>query len=137
MPFEIGMPAIMFYMEQAEKQYIISHLKKFKATPNYFGPFADCNEPVEFPFSMVRHHEESGVDVSARVDMMLRKRNGKVCLLDLKTAKPDGGGKILLPMYEIQVIGYSWVTEAAGIGEVGTAGLLYCDTNWPNSSAIR
>jgi hypothetical protein len=127
MPFQIGMPGIMFYMERAEKEFILSFLKKFDAVPKYFGPFADCTEPVEFPFSMCKHHEETGVDVTARVDMMLRKKNGEICLLDLKTAKPDGGGKEFLPQYEIQVIGYSWVTEAAKIGEVGTAGLLYCD----------
>jgi hypothetical protein len=127
MPFQIGMPGIMFYMERAEKEFILSFLKKFDAVPKYFGPFADCIEPVEFPFSMCEHHEETGVDVSARVDMMLRKKDGKICLLDLKTAKPDGGGKVFRPQYEIQVIGYSWVAEAAGIGDVGTAGLLYGD----------
>jgi hypothetical protein len=127
MPFQFGMPGLMFYMEKAEKEFILAYLTKFDNVPKYFGPFADCIEPVEFPYSMSHYHEETGVDVTARVDMMLRKKDGKICLLDLKTAKPDGGGKVFRPQYEIQVIGYSWVTKASNIGEVGTAGLLYCD----------
>jgi len=127
MPFDKGMPGLMFYMERAEKEYILSYLKKFGRAPKYFGPYADCTEPVEFPFSMWHHHDETGVDVTARVDMMLRKKNGKICLLDLKTVVSDGGGKEFLPQYEIQVIGYSWVTEATKLGKVDTAGLLYCE----------
>jgi hypothetical protein len=76
---------------------------------------------------MSHEHTETGVIVTARADMMIRKPDKTICLLDLKTSKPDGGGKAFLPQYEVQVIGYSWVTEQAGVGAVSAAGLVYCD----------
>ena len=125
-PFQFGMPGIMFYLEQAQKAYIFKYLKKFRKLPESFGSFSDCTEPVDFPFSMEAFHEESGVLVTARADMMLRMPSGNICLLDLKTSKVEGGGKMFLPQYQIQTIGYSWVTEAAGVGKVEKAGLIYC-----------
>jgi hypothetical protein len=127
MPFQMGMPGIMFYLEQAQKAFILDYLSKHGATPKYFGPFADCDAPVEFPFRMCHEHKESGVLLTAQADMMLRKKNGEICLIDLKTSKVAGGGREYLPAYEIQVLGYALVTEATGIGKVGSTGLLYCD----------
>lgn len=127
MPFQFGMPGLMFYAEAMEKAFIFAYLSKFGIVPKYFGPFADCTEPVEFPFSMVQEHKETGVLVSARADMILRKKTGNLCLLDLKTAKPEGGGKMFKPQYEIQLIGYSWVAQEAGLGRVETTGLVYCE----------
>ncbi|PSH02776.1 MAG: hypothetical protein CXZ00_15740 [Acidobacteria bacterium] len=127
MPFQFGMPGIMFYLERIEKAFTLAYLAKSKAVPKYFGPFADCTETVEFPFEMSYEHDESGVLVTARPDLILRKKDGNLCLLDLKTSKPDGGGRVYLPQYEIQTIGYSWVAEASGLGKVGTAGLLYAE----------
>jgi hypothetical protein len=127
MPFQFGMPGLMFYAEAMEKAFIFAYLSKFGSVPKYFGPFADCTEPVEFPFSMVQEHKETGVLVSARADMILRKKTGNLCLLDLKTAKPEGGGKMFKPQYEIQLIGYSWVAQEAGLGKVETTGLVYCE----------
>lgn len=131
MPFAFGMPGLMFYAEAMEKAFIFSYLSKYGKVPSYFGPFADCTEPIEFPYSMVQEHKETGVLVSARADMILRKRDGNLCLIDLKTAKPEGGGKFFKPQYEIQVIGYSWVAEEAGLGTVGTTGLIYCEVQDP------
>jgi hypothetical protein len=125
MPFQV-MPAVMFYMEQAQKAFILGHLSNSESLPEYFGPFAQCTDPVEFPFRMEKEHA-SGVILTAQVDMMLRLKNRELCLLDLKTSRPDGGGSVFRPQYEIQVIGYSWVTEATGTGKVGAAGLVYCD----------
>lgn len=127
MPFQFGVAGLMIYMEQIEKKFVLEYLSRFDTLPKYFGPFADCTGPVEFPYSMCQEHSETGVLVTARPDIILRKKNGEICLLDFKTSKPEGGGKEFLPQYEIQVIGYSWVSEQAGIGKVGTTGLVYCD----------
>jgi hypothetical protein len=126
MPFRIGMPGIMFHLEAIQKAYILARLLEDSELPRQFGPFSKCTEPVQFPFSFFHEHKKTGVLVTAQPDMMLRKEDGNICLLDLKTSKPDGGGKVWLPQYEIQCIGYSWVTEQNGIGKVGTAGLVYC-----------
>jgi hypothetical protein len=127
MPFQFGMPGVMFYMEQCEKSFILAHLAKHGCLPKSFGPFATCIEPVEFPFRMTALHEETGVNVTAQVDLMLRRKDGSIALLDLKTAKANGGGEVFHPQYEIQVTGYSWVTQEANIGKVGSAGLIFCE----------
>lgn len=126
MPFMMGMPGIMFYLEAIEKAYILAQLEDDGCLPRQFGPFSECTEPVKFPFSFFAQHKETGVLVTAQPDMMLRMEDGDICLLDLKTAKQEGGGKMFLPQYENQVIGYSWVTEENGIGNIGKAGLVYC-----------
>jgi hypothetical protein len=126
MPFSMGMPGIMFFLEAIQKAYIFAQLEEDGCLPRQFGPFSECTEPVKFPFSFFAEHEETGVLVTAQPDMMLRMEDGNICLLDLKTAKQEGGGKMFLPQYEMQTVGYSWVTEENGIGNVGKAGLVYC-----------
>jgi hypothetical protein len=125
-PFMMGMPGIMFHLEAIQKAYILAQLAEDGCLPRHFGPFSECTEPVKFPFSFFAEHKETGVLVTAQPDMMLRLEDGDICLLDLKTAKQEGGGKFYLPQYTQQVNGYSWVTEENGIGNVGKAGLIYC-----------
>jgi hypothetical protein len=127
MPFKMGMPGVMFYLEQVEKAFIVAYLEKYNKLPADFGPFAHCTHPVDFPFRMSAFHKETGVTVTAQVDMMLANPDDTIAVIDLKTAKSEGGGIVFLPQYEIQLIGYSWVTEQAKVGKVGLAGLIYCE----------
>jgi hypothetical protein len=127
MPFQFGMPGLMFYMEQVEKAFITAYLNKAESLPKHLKPFSRCTGSVEFPSVMHHFHEETGVIVSARPDMILSNPDGSLTLIDLKTSKPDGGGKEFLPQYQIQVIGYSWVANAERIGNVTAAGLIYGD----------
>jgi hypothetical protein len=126
-PFQFGMPGVMFYLEQVQKAFILSYLDKHEKLPDSFGPFSDCTHPVEFPFRMEALHEDTDVLVTAQVDMMLRKPSKNICLLDLKTSRVGGGGDVFVPQYEIQTIGYSWVTEATNLGRVEMTGLVYCE----------
>ncbi len=126
LPFQMGMPGVMFYLEAVEKAFILTYLQKHKHLPKGFGLFSNCTEPVTFPFSMEAMHE-TGVLVTARPDMMLYNKDETIALIDLKTARADGGGAKFHPQYHIQLIGYSWVTEAVEIGEVGSAGLIFCE----------
>ncbi len=127
MPYQMGMPGVMFYLEQVEKAFILAYLEKNKELPADFGAFAKCTKPVDFPFRMIALHKETGVTVTAQVDMMLANPDDTVAVVDLKTSKSEGGGIVFLPQYEVQVIGYSWVTEQAKVGKVGLAGLIYCE----------
>ncbi len=127
MPYQMGMPGVMFYLEQVEKAFILGYLEKNKKLPADFGPFAHCTKPVDFPFRMSALHEETGVTVTAQIDMMLAYLEDTVAVVDLKTSKSEGGGIVFLPQYEIQCIGYSWVTEQAKVGKVGVAGLIFCE----------
>jgi len=129
MPFQMGMPGIMFYLERFQKAFILDHFTESEPFAESFGMVSKCTGPVEFPFSSSFLHQETGVMVTARPDMMLRNPDGSICLLDLKTSRPDGGGKCFLPQYAIQLIGYSWVTEKNGVGKVGSAGLVYCSVD--------
>jgi len=126
-PFGGIMPGVMFYLERTQKAFIKAFLAEHGQLPKYLGPFAGCTEPVEFPFRMSALHEDTGVQLTAQVDMMLRNADDTICLLDLKTSKFDGGGAVFHPQYEIQVTGYSWVTEQSGLGDVGKAGLIFCE----------
>jgi hypothetical protein len=127
MPFLFGMPGLMFFAEAAEKAFLLAYLEHHGAMPKSLGPFVDCKEPVEFPYSMKTVHEKTGVILTAQPDMIFRNSSKKLSLIDLKTSKPEGGGKVFLPQYEIQCIGYSYVVEANDIGEVSKTGLVYGD----------
>lgn len=124
-PFRMGMPGIMFYLEAIQKAFILAHFTESEPFCGSLSMISKCTGPVDFPFSSSFEHKETGVLVTAQPDMMLRNPDGSIFLLDLKTSKPRGGGKIFLPQYEIQLIGYSWVTENNGVGKVSKAGLIY------------
>jgi hypothetical protein len=130
-PFQFGFPALMFYMEQLEKDYLLGYLAKFEKLPSGLGPFSSCVEPVEFPFRMQAEHPETGVIVSAQPDLLFRQKGGGLVLADLKTALQKSPTKSkfpsFLPQYEIQVIGYSWVVQENDIGDVKKGGLIYCE----------
>jgi len=125
MPFAFGMPGIMFSMEAAEKAFIRAYFDSNGNLPRHLKPFNKCTGVVDFPHAMYHLHEETGVIVSARPDMILQNPDGTWALIDLKTSEPDGGGKVFLPQYEIQVIGYSWVVNAEKIGKVTAGGIIY------------
>jgi hypothetical protein len=133
LPFNIT-PGILNYMEQMQKAFVKGHLAKHRRLPAAFGPFADCTKPVDFPYAMEALHSETGVIVTARPDMMLLTPKRKTALLDLKTSKPDGGGKVFHPQYEVQVVGYSWVAQENGIGPIEKTGLVYC---WADTEAFK
>jgi hypothetical protein len=127
MPFQFGMPGIMFYLEKAEKSLLLAQLAATGSLGKCVPELKNCNGVADFPFSMKHEHKESGVMLTARPDMIFTLDYGTLLLADLKTSKPNGGGKAFLPQYEVQVTGYSWVTTEEGIGRVTSACLIYGD----------
>ena len=53
MPFQIGMPGIMFYVEALEKAYIFARLLEVLQCRGTFGPFSRVHRasPISFPCS--------------------------------------------------------------------------------------
>jgi PD-(D/E)XK nuclease superfamily len=128
LPFVFPMPGIMHIMDKATKEYANAHFAKFGKAPSQFGPFAKTVASVNFPFQM-EHPWSDNLTLTARPDFMLEHRNGSISLIDFKTSKQDGMGKVFVPQYEIQVIGYSWVAEKNGIGKFTNPGLIYADAD--------
>ena len=58
-------------------------------------------------------------------DLMLGLPRRRLAILDLKTARYSKHQDFLLPMYQIQLIGYAIIAESLGMGTVEALGLVY------------
>lgn len=58
---------------------------------------------------------------------MLGLPDNKLAILDLKTARYSDHQDKLLPMYQVQLVGYALIAEGHGMGHVEALGLVYCE----------
>ena len=58
-------------------------------------------------------------------DLILGLPNNRLAILDLKTARFSDHQDSLLPMYQIQLVGYALIAESLGMGHVEALGLVY------------
>lgn len=56
---------------------------------------------------------------------MLGLPRRRLAILDLKTARFSKHQDFLLPMYQIQLVGYALIAESLGVGTVEALGLVY------------
>lgn len=68
---------------------------------------------------------ETGITLTGVPDLILGLPNDKLAILDLKTARYSDHQDFLLPMYQIQLVGYALIAESLGMGTVEALGLVY------------
>jgi len=79
--------------------------------------------------------QEYGITLSGVVDDILVTRAGDIIIPDYKTAKYTANQDKLLPMYQIQLNGYSVIAEARGIFPVTGLCLVYFEPITDEDSA--
>ena len=68
---------------------------------------------------------ETGVIVTGVPDLILGLPDDRLAILDLKTARYSKHQDFLLPMYQVQLVGYALIAEGLGLGTVEALGLVY------------
>ena len=121
------MPGIFSSIDGFSKRSLLA----FYETNGHFPPWiagrwADVR-PLKSP-----HHStfrfvdpETGVTLTGVPDLILGLPNDKLAILDLKTARYSKHQDFLLPMYQVQLVGYALIAESLGMGTVEALGLVY------------
>ena len=121
------MPGIFSSIDAFSKRAILAFYEKNGHFPTWIaGRWAEAR-PLPTP-----HHStfrltdpETGIVLTGVPDLMLGLPNNRLAILDLKTARHSDHQDELLPMYQVQLVGYALIAEGLGMGHVEALGLVY------------
>ena len=121
------MPGIFSSIDGFSKRAILAYFEKTGHFPPWVaGRWAEAR-PLPTP-----HHStfrltdpETGIVLTGVPDLLLGLPNRRLAILDLKTARYSKHQDSLLPMYQIQLVGYAMIAEWLGMGTVEALGLIY------------
>ena len=121
------MPGIFSSIDGYSKRAILAYFETNGHFPPWIaGRWADAR-PLPTP-----HHStfrltdpETGIVLTGVPDLILGLPNDKLAILDLKTARYSKHQDFLLPMYQVQLVGYALIAESLGMGTVEALGLVY------------
>ena len=128
MPFDSHMPGIMFHLDRFEKDYVEAHFKTFDKSPKWLNAL-DLYSVVDFPAKMTMEFPKYDITMVGMPDAVFMTGSRKLCLVDYKSARYKGKDDPFLPAYEAQLLGYAHLLEHHGIGEVGSAALIYFENS--------
>ena len=118
------MPGIMYYLDMFEKAIVDAHVEAEGELPAWLEDL-NCETTVEFPSKMTAEFPKFDITMAGMPDAVFKKRSGKLCLVDYKTALAKGDADPFWPIYRIQLAGYVHLLEANKIGVVDSAALVY------------
>ena len=124
LPFDRPMPGIMFNLDNFEKAVVRAHIAEHNELPNWLESLG-CEATVEFPAKMTLELPQYDATLVGMPDEVFRKRNGKLCLVDYKSAMCKGDDDPFMPIYKTQLLGYARLLESNKIGTVESAYLIY------------
>ena len=121
------MPGIFSSIDGYSKRAILAFFETNGHFPPWIaGRWADVR-PLPTP-----HHStfrltdpETGIVLTGVPDLMLGLPRRRLAILDLKTARYSKHQDALLPMYQVQLVGYALIAESLGMGTVEALGLVY------------
>jgi hypothetical protein len=121
------MPGIFSSIDCFSKRAILAFFEKKGHFPPWIaGRWADVRPLESLHHSTFRLTDpETGIVLTGVPDLMLGLPNDRLAILDLKTARFSDHQDFLLPMYQIQLVGYALIAEALGMGTVEALGLVY------------
>ena len=128
MPFNFGMPGIMFNLDRFEKNYVEAYYEAFDKFPPWLDAL-DLYSIIGFPAKMTMEFPKYDVTLVGMPDAVFMTGSRKLCLVDYKSAKCKGNDDPFLPAYEAQLLGYAHLLEHHGIGEVQSAALIYFENS--------
>lgn len=124
LPFDRPMPGVMYHLDIFEKQFVDAFLANHRKFPPGMEKLR-CTESIAFPRKLTAEYPEYGLTLVGMPDAVLKRRDGKLVVIDYKTALCKGEDDPFLPAYKIQLLGYAELIEQAGLGEVDGAAIVY------------
>jgi len=126
LPFQI-FPGVFSTIDSYSKKITWQCFEKHRRVPSWFRPFGEFTGMVPVPhwsrFFVI--DEETGIKLTGIPDELLILVDGRLFVLDYKTAKLTRSQDSLLPLYKVQLNGYAFIIEKLGMGNVGGMGLCY------------
>jgi len=126
LPWQI-FPGIFSTIDSYSKKITWQYFNRFKGIPPWFAPFGEFIGLMQVPhwskFCIVV--EEFGIKLAGVPDDLFIMADGRVFIVDYKTAKFTANQDALLPMYQVQLNGYALIFERLGMGQIGGLGLCY------------
>ena len=121
------MPGIFTSIDGFSKRSLLAFYKTNGHFPPWIaGRWADVR-PLKSPHhsTFMLTNPETGIVLTGVPDLMLGLPHRRLAILDLKTARYSKHQDALLPMYQIQLVGYALIAESLGMGTVEALGLVY------------
>ncbi len=121
------MPGIFSSIDGFSKRAILAYFEK----NGYFPPWIAGRWSEATPLPTPHHatfrltDPETGIVLTGVPDLMLGLPRRRLVILDLKTARYSKHQDALLPMYQVQLVGYALIAEGLGMGTVEALGLVY------------
>ena len=121
------MPGIFSSIDGFSKRAILAYFEKNGHFPPWIaGRWADVRPLKSLHHSTFRMTDpETGILLTGIPDLLLGLPHRKLAILDLKTARFSDHQDALLPMYQIQLVGYALIAESLAMGTVEALGLIY------------
>lgn len=124
-PWSLPMPVYMA-LDSIQKRYIHRIIDETNAPPSWLHDPGEINGYIEPPhWNNFFYESDSGVRVRGQADLILKRPNGNICIVDLKTSGSDPTRDMLMPTYVVQQNVYAMAAEQMGIGKVDSISLLY------------
>ncbi len=126
-PFDHFGAAIFGDAQKSQEAVLGYFIERDGCLPKEFSPFCDCTARANFPrhWSTFSYVHDSGVTLYGAPDEIFERKDGTLCVVDLKTAHCKGNKDPFHKQYECQVVGYAAIAEGLGLGEVTLGGLMY------------
>ena len=121
------MPGIFSSIDAYSKKVILAYFETNGHFPPWIaGRWAEAT-PLPTPHHTVFRltDPETGIVLTGVPDLLLGLPHRRLAIFDLKTARFSKHQDFLLPMYQIQLVGYALIAESLGMGTVEALGLVY------------
>lgn len=121
------MPGIFSSIDGFSKRAILAYFE----TNGHFPPWIAGRWAEATPLPTPHHSTfrlidpATGIVLTGVPDLMLGLPCRRLVILDLKTARYSKHQDFLLPMYQIQLVGYAIIAESLAMGHVEALGLVY------------
>ena len=123
-PYSI-FPSVFIDFDVATKKAIHSYFDSYGKMPNWLNELGPIEKYLEAPHWSKLSLDKYGIIMSGSPDGLMKSADGKLMVLDYKTAHYKGYDDPLFRMYEVQMNAYAFLLELLGHGEVGKMALIY------------
>jgi hypothetical protein len=126
MPFSI-FASVFILIDRHVKQVVAAHFAAREQMPPWLP--SDLGTPLTVP----HWSQFTWLDPATRIrlvgapDELTRCRDGRISILDYKTARWTNGADALLPLYHVQLNAYAAIAARLGLGTVAALWLIYCE----------
>lgn len=124
-PWAIAMP-LYSSMDRIQKRVVEQTLENTGKVPAWLeevGDIVSCMKPPHHS-NFFYVDDVTGLKVRGEADLILKRKDGQLAIVDLKTSR-SCGRDMLLPTYEVQQNAYALAAEAQGLGDVVSLHLAY------------